>query len=93
MVGRIVYIGEVHYAAGTFIGLIVLGGGGKNNGTFTYSKLFPPIAVHLKLALRHHTVGMVRGTQYFSCPPNKGLLIRADEIRSLDTSGPLDLFA
>ena len=37
VVGRIVYIGEVHYSAGIFVGIVVLGGGGKNNGIFLHS--------------------------------------------------------
>ena len=71
----------MHYTAGIFVGLVVLGAGGKNNGKMNASFL-------TLLKLHSMSLGTVRGVQYFSCPPSKGLLVGADEICLLDTTSP-----
>jgi dynactin complex subunit len=41
IVGRVAYVGEVHYTKGVFCGIVVSGrGGGKNNGTLKGMQYF-----------------------------------------------------
>src|SRR5689334_5006096 len=70
--GRVVYLGDVHFAKGDWAGVSLdhpMGGWDKDNHKFLCH------LTNVPELLGNHD-GMIKGKRYFQCPPNHGIFCR-----------------
>ena len=70
------YVGTVHYADGLFVGVVMDMTVGKNNGKSSHNTFFRYQFIY-SLSME----GCIKGERYFTCPNDRGLMLRAEDLK------------
>lgn len=83
--GKAAFVGPVHYAKGTYVGVVMDDAQtGKNNGKHTPYINLCFAYLRLLLFMVHVIQGVIKETEYFKCPPGtKGLMVPLSDVLRL----------